>query len=369
MELSYSQLSILIQRFPKFELFYETISHNKVSNLYDVCLAIPVGKKCFVWFTFYKEKNVCYLLTLNKDKKISNCKVMNITFDSSLSLGTILYGTLWEETNNNNILSWFIIEDIFYYQGTLLKIFTFQERLNYLIQFIKKTKQQFDSNQKMVFVLPVLWNIELKSELLEYPKTIPEEGYVIENSKEYKFKINIPYPVHHIQYRSLNNIMPYININNNKKILFNQNNSNSLSNILKKDDFTDYSNRIDYLKPQYKYKTVFQVSADIQQDIYHLFAYGKNNKPVYYGIAYIPSYNKSVFMNSLFRKIRENKNLDFIEESDDEDDFENTNENKYVELDKILFMEFSFHFKFKKWVPLRVVDKNTKVVHIFRLIR
>ena len=35
-------------------------------------------------------------------------------------------------------------------------------------------------------------------------------------------------------------------------------------------------------------------------------------------------------MNSLFRNIKENKNIDYIEESEDESDFENTSEDKYV---------------------------------------
>ena len=35
-------------------------------------------------------------------------------------------------------------------------------------------------------------------------------------------------------------------------------------------------------------------------------------------------------MNSLFRNIKENNNLDTLEESDDEDDFENTNPSKYI---------------------------------------
>jgi len=368
MELSYFQLCKLIKRFPEFELFYETISHNKVSNLYDISLAIPIGKKCFIWFTFYKDKNVCYLLTLNKDRKISHCKIIKTTFDNKLSLGTIMYGTLWEQSNNNNNLQWFVIEDIFYFQGISLKIFTFNERLNYLIQFMKNKTQVFTSKEDIVFSLPVLWNIEIDDSLLEYPKIIPEKGLLIKDSNHYTFKIDVPYPIHHIQYRSSNSIMPYINVNINKKIMFVQNNSNNLLKTVKKDDFTDFSNRMNYSKPQYKYKTVFQVSPDIQQDIYHLFAYGNNNKLVYYGIAYIPTYKNSVFMNSLFRKIRENTNIDFIEESEDEEDFENIYENKYVELDKTLLMECIFHTKFKKWVPMRVVDKNTKVVHIYRLI-
>jgi len=73
-------------------------------------------------------------------------------------------------------------------------------------------------------------------------------------------------------------------------------------------------------------------------------------------------------MNSLFRNIKENSNLDFIEESDDEEDFENIAVDKYVDLEKTLIMECIFHPKFKKWVPQRVLHGNQKVVHIGQLV-
>jgi hypothetical protein len=202
----------------------------------------------------------------------------------------------------------------------------------------------------MIFGLPVFWTVNLNDNMTEYPSNISD---------------NIPYPIHHIQYRSLNEIMPYLNVNIIRKIQT-QNNYKPLANKIQTG--IDYSKKMDLTKPQYKYKTVFQVSADIQYDIYNLFAFGKNNQPVHFGIAYIPTYKKSVFMYNLFRKIRENQNLDYIEESDDEDDFEDTNENKYVDLDKVLLMECFFHNKFKRWIPLRVVDKNTKIVHVSKLI-
>jgi hypothetical protein len=126
-------------------------------------------------------------------------------------------------------------------------------------------------------------------------------------------------------------------------------------------------NKPDFMKPQYKFTTVFKVSADIQFDIYHLLAYGKNKSLINYNIAHIPNYTKSVFMNGLFRKIRENKNLDYIEESDDEDDFENTKVDKYVNVEKILSMECVFSTKFKKWIPVKVVDDRSKIVHISQL--
>jgi len=56
----------------------------------------------------------------------------------------------------------------------------------------------------------------------------------------------------------------------------------------------------DFTKPQYKYPTIFKVCADIQYDIYHLFAYGKNKTSVYYNVAYISNYKISIFMNKLF---------------------------------------------------------------------
>jgi len=83
----------------------------------------------------------------------------------------------------------------------------------------------------------------------------------------------------------------------------------------------------------------------------------------------VPNYKTSVFMNGLFRKIRENKNLDFIEESDDEEDFQDQSLDKYVDLEKKLVMECTFHKKFKKWVPMRVLDSRTRLVQVGKLAR
>jgi hypothetical protein len=72
-------------------------------------------------------------------------------------------------------------------------------------------------------------------------------------------------------------------------------------------------------------------------------------------------------MNGLFRNIRENKNLDYIEESDDEEDFQNNAYDKYVDLHKGLAMECVFDFKWKKWTPKRVIHEN--IVHISKIVK
>jgi hypothetical protein len=101
-------------------------------------------------------------------------------------------------------------------------------------------------------------------------------------------------------------------------------------------------------------------------DVSHSFCEAKSKENVKISeverkkIAYIPNIKTSIFMNSIFRNIRENKNIDFIEESDDENDFENTSEDKFVDLKKVVIMECIFHNKFKKWIPIRIIDKLKK---------
>lgn len=353
MNLYPNQIAQLMKRFPTFELPYETNSHKKVSSEYNVALAIPSGKKVYTWFTFHEDKDVCYLFELNKERRISTAKRLPLQFEDSLSLGTILYGTLYADETNS--AQYFVIEDIFYYKGIPLVKSCFHEKLCFLEKFMVSTPKKFTTGSDMLFTLPLMWEVALKDGD-ECPTAIPD-GIL-------KTTAYVP---HHIQYRTLNVTMPYLNVYLTRKL-----NTVVLPSECKKmssHKFESIPITMDFYKPQYKYPTVFQVTADIQYDIYHLFAYGKNKIPVYYNVAYVPNYKSSVFLNGLFRKIRENKNIDYIEESDDEDDFQNMNEDKYVDLNKVLLMECVFHSKFKKWVPVKVVDKYAKVVHINTLVR
>ena len=351
MELSPSELNDLMKRFPIFELSYETVSHKKVSPVYNICLAIPQGKKCYAWFTFIGEKDCCILLELNREKKICKGTIIDIDFKNKLEIGTLLYGTIVENENNEH--SFFVIEDIIQFKYIPFKKSNLQEKLGFINEFMKSIPQIFRTKQSIVFALPVMWDVQSQTEF-DCATTIPDD-----------ISKKIPYVTHHIQYRCFTEIKPYLNSVITKKLNFAAvvQETKKVSNYV----FDTIHIKMDFTKPQYRYPTVFQVTADIQFDIYHMFAFGKNSKPVYYNVAYIPNYKTSVFMNGLFRKIKENSNLDLIEESDDEEEFQNTEEDKYVDIDKVLSIEFVFNPKFKRWVPMRVVDNSTKIVHISKL--
>ena len=322
------ELDNILRHYPDFELCYESMIHNKVPKKYELVFAIPTGKKFIIWFTFFKDKDVLVLFELNKDKRIINGTFIPFEFENDLAYDTIFYGVYLTEIDS------FVIEDIHYYKGINVSKLILKEKLHFINKFLKS----YNKNQNFYFFLPFFWENK-------------EENIIFSN--EHKKKIM--YQIHHLQYRSLYEIVPYLNYNLNQK-----------TEKSKIDQPIYIPIRCDFRKPQYKHCAVFLISADIQYDIYHLFIYGKNNSKVYYNIAYIPDYKTSVFMNNIFRKIKENNNLDYIEESDDEEDFQNTKEDKYVDLQKVIQMECVFHSKFKRWVPKKIV-KNQRIVHISQL--
>ena len=339
--LSQHNNDLLKQRFPSFEHSYETVIHKNVPENYNLALAIPVGRKSFAWFTFYKDTDVLYQMDLDKDRKIVKTTRINSTFDGSLSVGTILYGIVLPDTNA------FIIEDIHFYKGIPMHSLTFGEKLHYIHLLLSNT-----ITGAIRFVLPVLW-YNTQRECDDMPESIKQ------------------YVVHHIQYRSLTHIVPYLNyqINRRPNTDKDKDKDKTKENVPIQVQMYKSLSTPDFTKPQYRHPAIFHIVADIKCDIYHLFAFDTKGSVVYYNTAYIPNYKTSVMMNSLFRNIKENRNLDYIEESEDEEEFENIREDRFVNLHKVVYMECVFNYKFKRWTPTRVSNDRNRVVHIGKLIR
>ena len=344
MSVSPNLLNELLGRLPSFELSYETISHKKVSSDYNITLAIPYGKKSYIWFTFLRDKDVCLLLEIGREKKVSSMKILSdINLPISLAYGTILYGSLCEIPDKGQ---YFVTEDILYSKGISISKQPFNERLGFLYELFTLYPEWFYNNNSFPIVLPVCWALDENCS-----QHIPEH-----------IQAKIPYTVHHIQHRSLQYIVPYVNIPFTRNIIPVSNNTST--NIL---FIPPALPRFDYSKPQYKRPTTFEIKADLQNDIYHLYAFGKNAERIYCGIAYIPSYDTSCYMNSLFRDIKENRHLDSLEESDDEEEFQNMKEDKFVDLEKLLAIECVYTYKFRRWTPVNVVHGRGQIVHIRQL--
>ncbi len=319
--------SEILRGFPNIKLSYENVAHKKVYDS-DFMMTIPEGKRCFAWFSVYKNQDVCFILEIETDRGISSIKIVNACFNEELCYGsgTILYGTIF--FNNNKKI--FNVQDLFYYRGKPIEKtqdkFAIYEHL-----FTRDIKQIVYNRNFVLFGLPL----------------------ISKNFSDLLQKIELlPYPVQYIQYRYFNKSEIY-------NVKYTKPNSQYVSRLDQGRNQKDFRQR----------EVVFKVMAELQNDIYNLYAYSKTagDSFYFYDIAYIPDYKTSVMMNKLFRKIKENQNLDALEESDSEEEFENERLDKFVFLEKTYFMVCAFNNKFKKWVPLRLANKNEKLVEISTL--
>jgi len=309
----------IINNFPKdFELSYETFTHKKVHDA-DFYIANPQGKKGFIWFTSYCEEDVCMFLETDENWKIRYISLIKTSFDYKLCFGTIFQGFYFEWSGNKC----FSIHDIYYYKGNKIEHNkNYKDKLILINNILNKEINQLSLNKDfIIFGLP----------------------FITDNFQNcLNICDQLPYKVTTITFKYLYS----------KKALY-----------------------IQYYKPGTKQKNysnivydqqIFKVIPDIQNDIYHLLVW-KCGKEEEYDIAFVPDYKTSVFLNNLFRNIKENRNLDALEESDDEDEFENDQIDKYVFLNKTYKMLCEYNSKFNKWVPVKLANKNDKIVTYLEL--
>ena len=300
----------ILSNFPNFELSYEKNFHKKVHNS-NIYLTIPKGKKYFLWFHKYKNQNVCFLIELSRKKdSIESIQIIDCSFDKLLcsGAGTIIYGTCFKIKYQ----TFFNMEDIYFFKGVKIIYYNQFKKINTSINLIKNhINNTIFTSKSIIIGMPIM--DQSHSNLIQKIK-------------------NLSYEVYFIQHRLLFKNRTFLNERIN----------------IKREIFAN-----------------FLIKPNIQFDIYDLYLYD-NNVLINYDCAYIPNYKTSVYMNSLFRKIKENDNLDLLEESDDEDEFENISEDKFVYLDTFYTMKCVFLHKFNKWQPLSIthdpVSKKSNII-------
>jgi len=302
MMLTFHDKEKIIKEFPITKLSYEKKIYKKVSHT-ELFLIIPKGEKGFIWFRQYKGKAICLSMQLEKANKIKDIELQLASFSPHLCIqsGTILYGTFFLYKKRQ----FFSIEDIFYFMNKNISTFSQYKKLQVQYTLLNEyLKQIILSNDNIIFGLPYM-------ETNHYTTT--------------EMFHNVSYTPSHIQHRMLHRRAAYLN---------------------------------QYIR-QKKY-AVFSIRSSIRTDIYFLYCILKDDTLYKYGICHIPDFNTSKMMNNLFRDIKENRNLDALEESDDEDEFEDIRPEKYVHLNRIHNMLCVYNRKFDRWQPLKI-EKDKQI--------
>lgn len=337
----------ILSGIPHVHFLKETQGHQHVHNA-EVIIAIPEGKRCLLWFTSTssaqtsgpeneESNNRCILIELTDTNRMGKRYPIKTCFHSSLAYGsgTVVMGTFSHIANLKTVA----IHDIYSYKGTSYTDVDYVKKLQlFEIIFQHEIKQISYFPDQVVIGLPFMIS----------GKTSHDEVLIYLRS--------IPYTVSTVQFRSSNHKeIPIVNISMSNMTMSHVEKINTNRNDYRSTKYIDYKG-IRYGKVRVPDAT-FLVTPDIQNDVYRI-----ETNTGFHAFAGIQSYETSKFMNKLFRKIKENDNLDLLEESDDEDDFENVAEDKYVYIDKTYRLVCRYLHKINKWEPYKVAPRGHKIV-------
>jgi len=406
--LSSSDAESLLSHFPRIRLSYEVSVHKKDETYIDNCFIIPKGKRCIAWAMEWKRQKMIAIIEIapsstqhqhqhqnqnqrhlynnqsnsRKDSQFieqfqkangwspGQIYIYDVCYNESLSYGTIFSGTLFKVRKNQTSISSFCIQNIYVYKGQYVSTIRFADYMKLCEEiFMKRDIVQVSyTSNSLIFGLPVICDNDIDVD--KVISTLPYQVYsiqyrcnhnilsarihqrVLQNTsyqQQQKYTTPGPTPGPTPQY-SDSNVKRVQNASTNEivtKQLFIKPDDDMLTNI----------------------QAAFIIRPNVQNDIYELFVRSTVKSPqtkvsreydfVFHAFAHIPNYKTSVMMNKLFRTIKENQRLDSMEESDDECEFENIDQDKFVSLQTEYKMICKLNKKFCKWVPISIVDTSS----------
>jgi len=340
MELSGSLLQNVLKSFPVLTLSYEVVKTETPPTLEEtqISLSIPTGPKYIAWFSSApiassgKHKHGVYLLEWNRQKRISGgrfYKVSTQSLDISLFYNTVLYGTWISSTNI------FVLEDLYYYKGQDVSVCWEADKWQIIWTLVSS-------------ILPMY-----KFDFFIQVAPLNETAQVINSL------------FHHVQVRHLKQKTSYVNYIMKPVSVVLESNTTSQSIIMshEKPCFKSFK------KPQYQLATVFKVVKDSTRiDLYKLYVYGPSKTFLFYDYAMIPDTETSFHMKMWFGVspvvYKRNQVLDYLEESDDEE--EKKEDGKECGKSTDILLQCRFHERFKKWIPVKKLE-SCRIVHISQL--
>jgi hypothetical protein len=305
------QIKCLSERFNLDRINHEYNRHSNNNIIHDVpkdgidyYIIRPVGRRCYLWFTYIDKQFVALIKYTGSNS--DDFYVANIDFDNTLSYNNVLLYGYYVKTEGSG--DFFIIDNIINYND-----------YNYII-----TDKEYSLISVFKVYRRLLQNINAKSGKLGV--------YLPYICSQYSEVFSAMYS---LAYRPFGVSIWTLDKNQGIYLL------NRENNVL---------------------EGIFKVKANPNHDTYDLYCYN-GNRMEYYNRSLITNYTLSIYMNSLYRNIAENKNLDALEESEDEDIFENIHENKFVDLEKSYYFKCVYNKRFKKWIPKCLIE-NPKICDI-----
>ena len=347
------------------EIYYETSVHKKF--LADVYAVIPKGRKCVIWFT----NKQCWLFQIAKrpytpgapgtqrdavvydDVRMIHMPLTNDAWYAGQ--GTIIYGTCISE-KRNDVQRRFSVENVHWLCGEKQPDSGTLGRFTAFFDAHSKESSSGPGHQ-FKLCMPIMHTkyddaVRDAMSIATYDVFCIQHRFLNRTCSEYKnLFMNLvvssasaveplPPPPPCFANGTLSFFPKQANANDTNANATNATNANS--------NVEHHVQKTMQRPPLHLNTRTFVIRPDVQNDIYYVLR--SPDEPITPNtmIAHIPNYKTSVMMNSLFRNIKENRNLDALEESDDEDEALIP----LVDLNKWVRMSCAFISRFQRWKPV-----------------
>jgi hypothetical protein len=305
MQVSPKDLDSLAAVLPRFTANAPTRSTSRVFE-YDYCCAIPKGDRCLAWFHAGRTGPVCHIFDGPSHRgKYKLCRRWVCSFDDVVAGGTVVEGVRLDVKGR----TFFCIVDVHYYAGRDVSQLRPAVRDSCMSTLLGRMNPANYSDTCVTFAAPVRARTykELSSSTATLPYVVSDVMYVAKGW-------------------------------NTRKV---------------------HARMATSAPSRPRPTCVFRITAHPEHDLYTLSAAGHpSGHPRW---AAIQTLQESQDMNRLFRKIRENDDLDYTEMSGDEESFEDVSESKYLQR-ATLHMECGYVRHLRKWRPIRVSHANMSTV-------
>lgn len=393
-QLSASAMHLAIARFPPVRLAYESqmVFAETINASYDVCFAIPKGnRRFFMWLSAVEGTRVVSFLEPTSAHKIRSVFQVPLPVsqtpvsqtgkgrvpgtrseekdtdpDMWSGTGTVVSGYLVDSAEDRSL---FVVDDIHLFSSTMYGAVPPIQKTGALLRFF----EQYTCPQN-----PLLWLPDMPTVILCRFHGFDAGTCESETTLAQIRTMSDPgYPVKCMQFRASAVVAPYANAYTLTPPSFSRVTENSMrifhsvvSDLVPRQSRT--------FKPAYANpRTVFLVQVDEMVDLYRLYCVpNEENKlrwlaaatvegapekmPGFYQYALVPGYQSSVYLNLLFRDVRSNENLDYLEESDGEEEGENNCAKTpgNPQLRRKLLMECCYDWGRRRWIPHTLVGND-----------
>ena len=308
-------IATLVNRF-NMDRTIRSSSNNRINNTIltnvprdniDLYIVKPVGRKCYLWFTYVDKQFVAVIKYPNDND--NDFFVADIGFNNTLSYNNVLLYGYYLKIEGSDF---FLIDNVINYNDYNYIIHDKSSPIVSMFKIYNKILENVNVNTN------VNTNICVKNHMQIFLPFISDDY-----DKVFSSIYNLAYRPYGITVWSKNKNLGIHIFNNNTNV----------------------------------HEAVFRVEANYNHDTYDLYCQN-GNKVEFYNRSLITDYRLSIYMNSLFRNIVENRDLDLLEESEDEESFENIDEYRYVDLKKTLYFKCQYNRRFKKWVPQTLIENG-----------